>query len=476
MTNAHAPSLPGALPRNGGPHRSFWLLEAPAEALTPPLTGSTRADVAIIGGGFVGLWTAIHLKQRDSGLDVVVIERDECGGGASGRNGGCVLSWWPKAPSLIAKLGPERARWLGEASQRAIGEIGEFCYEHDIDAHFHQDGWLWTATSDAQQDAWSSTIEACHSLGVEAFDRLDNEQVQRRTGSATHRSGVFESSAAVVQPARLARGLRRVAIELGVRVFERTPVTAFTRTQPSTVTTPDGLVTAETVVVATNAWAAGLPELRDAIVVVSSDMVATEPIGDRLDAMGWTGHECITDSQMMVHYYRTTRDRRMAFGKGGWGIAFGGRIARDFDQDSGRAREVTRNLRRLYPALHDVRIEYDWSGPIDRTYNGLPLFGTFPNAHNVLYGVGFSGNGVGPSLLAGRILSSMASGREDEWTGCGLVSAGYRRFPPRPITFTGAHVVRRAVVLKEEAENADRRPSRLAAALSTLAPSGLEDK
>jgi glycine/D-amino acid oxidase-like deaminating enzyme len=319
-------------------------------------------------------------------------------------------------------------------------------------------------------------MAACEQVGVEPFERLPNDEVARRTGSPVHLSGVFEASAGTVQPAKLARGLRRVALGSGVRIYERSKVLSFTRERPHRLSLAAGSVQATKVVLATNAWAAAVPELRRSLVVVSSDMIVTEPLSARLAEIGWTGGEGITDSQMMVHYYRTTRDGRIAFGKGGWGIAFGGHIPGSFDRHLGRAADVERNFRRLYPRLHDVAIAADWAGPIDRSQSGLPLFGRLPTSETVLYGVGFSGNGVAPSWLAGRVLASLALDRRDEWSTIPLINAPARRFPPRAITFFGAHLVRNAVVRKENAEALGRRPSRVSGALANLAPSGLEDK
>jgi glycine/D-amino acid oxidase-like deaminating enzyme len=250
----------------------------------------------------------------------------------------------------------------------------------------------------------------------------------------------------------------------------------FTRSTPHRLVLAHGSVSADKVIIATNAWTAALPELKRDLVVVSSDMIVTEPIPERLAEIGWTGGEGITDSQMMVHYYRTTRDGRIAFGKGGWGIAYGGRIDARFDRDRGRAEDVERNFRRLYPRLYDVRIVHDWAGPIDRSQTGLPIFGSLSTAPTAIYGVGFSGNGVAPSWLAGRVLASLALDRRDEWSENPLVNPSVRRFPPRAITYPGAHLVRSAVVRKESAEALGRSAGRLASALAGLAPSGLEDK
>lgn len=459
------------------PHRSFWLQEVAGDAPdAPALEGDARADVAILGGGYVGLWTALRIKELEPSRDVVLLEQDICGGGASGRNGGFVLSWWSKLSSLVSLCGSADALSVARGSEAAIGEIREFCAARSIDVRFRQSGWLWTATSKAQLGAWDGVLAAAEKLGVEPFRRLAPEEVARRSGSDAHRAGVFDPSAATVQPAALARGLRRAALEAGVRIFERTRVRSFSRDQPVVIRTGRGQLTAVKLVIAANAWAAAISELSRAIVAITSDMVVTAPAPDRLAAIGWTGGECVTDSQMMVDYYHATREGRVAFGKGGWGIAFGGRIGRDFDRNVGRTRAVDADLRRYYPALRDVAITHDWSGPIDRTPNSLPLLGRLGGRPHILYGVGWSGNGVGPSRVGGKVLASLVLEKDDDWSRHPLVGRSAGRFPPEPIRWIGAHVVRGAVARKERAEIEDRKPSRLDVALSRLAPSGLEDK
>ena len=172
---------------------------------------------------------------------------------------------------------------------------------------------------------------------------------------------------------------------------------------------------AEKLVLANGAWAAGLPEMRMSMVVVSSDMIATEPIPGRLEEIGWTGGEGLADSQMMVDSYRITRDGRIAFGKGVAGVGFGGRIDGRFDRSTRRAAVVAADFRHAYPALSDVRVEHDWSGPIDRTPNSVPIFGHLGGREHIVYGLGWSGNGVGPSVVGAKTLPSLALDLDDEW-------------------------------------------------------------
>lgn len=457
-------------------HRSLWLQESVREAPAAPLQGNHKTDIAIIGGGYVGLWTALRIKKLDPSVKVTVLEADICGGGASGRNGGFVLSWWPKVSSLVSLFGVEEALRLVQASETAIDEIGEFCAGFAPEAEFRRSGWLWTATSSAHDNSWSAVVEVSEKLGKGAFTPLSPKDVAKQSGSPVHLSGTFERSAATVHPGHLVRALRRVALDNGIEIFENTRVRKLRRRGVPRVTTPEGSVTADRIVIATNAWAAGLPELHTRLFVISSDMIATEPVPERLAEIGWNEGPSITDSQTLVCYYRTTAAGRIAFGKGGWAIGLGGWMPPGMEHHDGRAAMVTRDFHRYYPMLRDVKITHDWAGPIDRTHNSLPIINWLNRERTIAYGVGWSGNGVGPSVVGGKILAALVLGHNDEWSNAGLVDAPARHFPPDPIRFVGAHLVREALVRKERSEALELPPSWVANAFSKLAPSGLEDK
>ncbi len=456
---------------------SYWMEAADfTDSLTPQSLAQESVDILIIGGGFVGLWTALTIKQMEPDARVMIIEQDVCGGGASGRNGGFVMSWWPKIGTLRSFCDEREAKFLGESAEQAIEELGDFCQAHGIDAHYQRKGWLWTATTPAHVDAWNGTLAACERLGVQPFERLSSEEVARRTGSAIHLAGVFERSNATVQPALLARGLRRVALENGVEIREHCAVTEIQPGEPVQVDTRQGKVQARQVVLATNAWAAALPELAALMVPVNSSIVVTEAVPERLAATGWKGGEAITDSQLMVDYYRTTRDGRIAFGKGTGALAYGSRIGTVFSEDASSLELTEADLRRTYPALCDVGVTHRWSGPIVRTYDSLPIFGRLGGQANIHYGIGWSGNGVGPSRLGGRILASLALGVDNPWSRCPLVERACRRFPPEPLRYIGGSMVRNAVIRKERAELAGMPPAVLDRFLARFAPAGLEDK
>ncbi|HEY3069005.1 MAG TPA: FAD-binding oxidoreductase [Gaiellaceae bacterium] len=456
------------------PVRSLWLQEALAqedEGAAPALAGAVAADVCIVGGGYTGLWTALRVKELEPAASVVLLEADICGGGPSGRNGGFALSWWPKIETLAKRVGETEAFRLVKVSEEAIAEIGSFCEAEEIDAHFRPGGWLWTATSPAQVGAWEEVARIAEARGESPFELLSAEEVQARTGSPVHLGAAFEPTAATVQPALLARGLRRVALERGVRIHEGAEVVELDREQ-GVVCTPSGSVRAGAIVLTLNAWAIKIRELARALVAVSSDMVATAPMPRRLAESGWTGGEAISNSRLLVHYYRTTRDGRVALGRGGGRLAYDSRVDSNFDYNAEQTKSLIRDLLRLVPAAEGVPVTNAWGGPIDRTTDGLPFCGRLPCPRRIVYGTGYSGNGVAPSLTLGKILASSALGRDDEWSGAGINRGVPLRFPPEPIRFVGGLVVRNAVRRKETREDRGRRVDPVTRALAGLAPQG----
>jgi glycine/D-amino acid oxidase-like deaminating enzyme len=241
----------------------------------------------------------------------------------------------------------------------------------------------------------------------------------------------------------------------------------------SVVRTATGRLRAESVVLAMNAWAVRFAEIRRHVLVIGSDVVATDPVPDRLREIGWTDGMSISDSRLLVHYYRTTDDGRIAFGKGGGRLALGSWLGARFEGEAPYARAAEEGFRRTYPMLRDVPVTHRWTGPIDRTRNGLPFFDELHRYPGVHYGVGFSGNGVGPSHVGARILASLALGLRDEWSESGLVGRVPKRWPPEPVRFAGGSVMKWALTRVERAHDDGRKPGRLETTLIDLAPTGL---
>jgi glycine/D-amino acid oxidase-like deaminating enzyme len=450
--------------RPGG-RPSYWLREAlAADPGRPvaPLTGETRADIAIVGGGYTGLWTAFFITEHDPAARVVLLEQAICGSGPSGRNGGFVTAWWDELSALVETFGPERALAAARASDDAVDAVGAWCTAHGVDAWYRKSGYVIAGATPAHDRAFDEMLATADRLGVgDEVRALSPTEVQARCASPVLRNGVVIRAAATVQPARLARGLRRVLLERGVTIHEGTRVAAIDPQPDGVVIRTDaggvpGLVHADQVVLGLNAWAAGWPWSARRLVTWSSYIVLTEPIPDRLAELGWTGGEGVCDARFTVHYLRTTPDGRIALGGGGGRANGGGRIGDAFTADTGSARRAAIGLRRLFPSLADVRIEDAWGGPIDICDDHRPFFDTLPGGRLHL-GHGYSGNGVGPAHLGGRILAAKALGRHDDPVlELPIVGRRPRRFPPEPFRSIGARIVREATVRREQAEEAGR--------------------
>ncbi|WP_409281245.1 FAD-dependent oxidoreductase [Pseudomonas defluvii] len=461
--------------------RPFWLQQAlDQEEAAPcaPLAGDSRCDVCIVGGGYTGLWTALMLKEQQPTLDILLIEADTCGAGASGRNGGCALSWSAKYFTLERLFGVQEAVRLVRESEQSIRAIGDYCTAHGIDADYRLDGTLYTATNSAQVGSTDRVIAALERQGVNSFQRLPLAQVQRLAGSQKHLEGWFSPAAATVQPGKLVRGLRRIALQRGIRIHEQTAMTGLQQGRQSQVQTAHGTVHADRVVLALNAWMArAFPQFERSVAIVSSDMIITEPYPQLLEQMGLNTGVSVLDSRIFVHYYHNTPDGRLMLGKGGNTFAYGGKMLPVFDQPSPYESLLRRSLGEFFPALADARIAATWNGPSDRSVTGLPFFGRLQGEGQVFYGFGYSGSGVGPCHMGGQILSSLVLGLDNPWTRSPLVNGPLGYFPPEPIRYLGSLMVRNAIRRKEQAEDHGRRPRRLDVHLARFAAAaGKADK
>jgi glycine/D-amino acid oxidase-like deaminating enzyme len=453
--------------------RSWWMEEALAlpefaGPTAPALRGDTTADVVVLGGGYTGMWTAYFLTERDPGIDVVVLEQDVCGGGPSGRNGGFVNGWLSAAAELTTRYGESDAMELTLAASRSVEEVGAFCDRHGIDAWYTHAGELAVATNASQDGLWEGAVAVAKRFGLDDdVMELSAEQVAMICRSPAFGGGLFDRAAATVQPARLARGLRRLLIERGVRIFEDTPVARFSAGPPAVARTPDGRVLAAEAVLAVGSWAIHWRRFHPYVTVRGSYMVLTEPAPDRLDDVGWNGGESIRDLRASLHYLRTTPDGRIAFGCAGMQPGLARRIGPRFQYDERFLATAVADLHRLFPSFRDVPIAAGWGGPIDVAAASTPFIGSFDGG-NVHYAVGFTGNGVAPSYLAGKILASLATHADDGFSRLRIVNDRPKRFPPEPFRSPGARVINEAIRRKDDAEDAGRRADVATAFLARL--------
>jgi glycine/D-amino acid oxidase-like deaminating enzyme len=421
-----------------GSTRPWWRDEAPPDPPSPPLDEAVDADVAIVGGGFTGLWTALELRRQRPGARVVVLEAERCGDGASGRNGGFLHGLWASLPRLVDVLGENDAVAVaGDAAGvfAAVRALGE-------DVWLNETGMLTVATGPAHDAHLEHAVAAAARVGApEQAVLVERDELPLR--SPLFRRAVRYADGATVQPARLVRALRRAVVAAGAVVYEGTPVLAL---DGSALRCAGGVVRAEEIVIATNAAAARWPAARS-VAAFRSAIVLTEPVPDLHDRIGWERGEAVADARTYLNYFRPTNDGRVLMGSA-----------------SGDSRRAEAALRTMFPALADVRVAARWEGAIDVSSDRFPVFATLPGTR-VHFGVGYTGNGVGPSWLGGRILASLALG---EGGGSPLVRRSVPALPPEPLRTIGARVVRRALLAVDDAESAGRRPPRWATGVARL--------
>ena len=450
--------------------RSWWLdraLAADPGTPCPPLTGTVEADVCIVGGGFAGLWTAYELTEREPSLSVVLLEAAVCGAGGSGANGGFFSSSWMSVGEICRRFGDEAGLRWATAVGDAVAELDAWCERHGADVELHHEGILYGQAGEWQAgpDRAALALLERHDLG-ERLRALDAAEARRVADSPRWTAGIFTPDLATVQPAKLARELRRVVLERGVRVCEGSRMVALRHGRPAVVETAGGAVRAAQVVLTHGAWAAGQPDFARAFAVGVDYMVVTEPIPELLESIGWQGHVGLADHRQMLYYLRKTDDGRVAIGGGGMALAFGAGIAGRALTSQRLAERAAEGLGWLFPALAGVRFEHAWSGPMDMTKSGLPFFVTLPQG-NVHAGLGFSGHGLTATKVGGRILASLALGTDDEHVRLPVVRPP-DPLPPEPLRWPMVRTAEWAYEASDRASERGRRRPLLAGAVIAL--------
>src|SRR4051794_2095682 len=447
----------------------YWIEEAGTVDPTPALVGAREADVLVVGGGYTGMWTAWYERRLEPDARVVLLEAEEvCGRGPSGRNGGFCNAMWFSLASMRARWGSEGALTTAHAAQATVGRIERFCTEEGVDAWFRPASYVQVSTAPAHDCSWLDAVEACRELGVpEMLRPLSRDEVAARCKSPAFRGGAESPTSATVQPARLALGLREKLLAAGVEIYESTSVRSFQEAGDGVeARTGGGSVRAARGVLAIGSAAKRGP-LRGRLTVASSHIVLTEPVPDVLEQLGWTGGECITDSRALVHYFRTTKDGRIAFGWGGGRIAMGARTKGRAEVDAAVIAEAADHLHEYFPLLRGRRITHAWGGPIDASPTHLPAVTTLPQGR-AFVAAGYTGNGVGPSNMVGRTLASLSLARSDEHTTLAFVDSKTPRVPPEPFHWIGGESIRFAIEKKEEAEMQGHQPGRLSSAIAKV--------
>ena len=429
----------------------------------PALDGDVDVDVAVVGAGYTGLWTAYYLAVAEPSLRIAVLEREMAGFGASGRNGGWCSALFAAPRAAVARVtGRAAAVDLQAAMVETVDEVGRVAAAEGIDCGFAKGGTLALATSPAHVERIRDHVAEDHAWGLADSRWLTAAEVAERVGAAGVLGGAYTPHCARVQPADLVRGLARAAEARGVRIWERTAATAI---RPGVVETDHGKVRAEVVVRATEAYTAELPGLRRALLPIYSLIVATAPLEPGAWAeVGWDGAETLTDGRHLLVYAQRTADGRIAFGGRGAPYHLGSRTDPAYDRDERVFAALQSALRTLLPAVADVPITHRWGGPLAAPRDWFPSVG-LDRASGLAWAGGYVGDGVGTSNLAGRTLADLVLRKDTELTRLPWVGHRSRRWEPEPLRWLGAAAVRRLAASADAAEARTGRPARRATLL-----------
>nr|WP_313896257.1 FAD-dependent oxidoreductase [Streptomyces sp. YIM 98790] len=419
----------------------FWLDDPGRPAPEPALTGDEHTDLLVIGGGYSGLWTALLAKERDPGRDVVLIEAKETAWAASGRNGGFC------AASLTHGFLNGLARWPGEIGRlEALGRANLDAIEaavarYGIDCDFQRTGEIDLATRPHQVAALREGYGEAVRLGLaDGLDFLEQDAVRAEIDSPQVLAGVWDrTGVALLNPARLAWGLKRAAQAAGVRIHEHTPATALSVREPYgvAVRTPYGRVFARHAVLGTNAFPSLLRRVRPYVVPVWDYALMTEPLSEeRLAAIGWHNRQGLADSANHFHYFRLTADRRILWG--GYDVVYhyGSRIRAEDEQRPETFARLAQHFFAFFPQLAGVRFTHRWGGVIDTCSRFSPFFGT-AHGGRVAYAAGYTGLGVGATRFGAEVMLDLLDGGGTERTALEMVRSKPLPFPPEPVRWAG---------------------------------------
>lgn len=424
----------------------FWLADAARPTPEPALVGETTADLVVVGGGYTGLWAALQAKEDDPTRDVLVLEGREVGWAASGRNGGfCAASLTHGEANGLDRFADEFDT-LQRMGRDNLAGIEDTLRRHDIDAEWERTGELDFATAPWQVDDLRELSELVNDHGG-SFEFLDAEQARARVDSPTYLAAVHDpDGVAMVHPAKLAWGLKRACLDLGVRVHEHTRVTDLARDGAGMRLRTDlGAVRARKVVLATNVDTGLLKRLQHFIVPVYDYALVTEPLSPtQLTAIGWQGREGLADAANQFHYYRLTADNRILWGGYDAIYHYGGKVRAEYDQRPSTYKLLAEQFLETFPQLDGLAFTHRWGGAIDTCSRFTAFWGT-AYADRLAYVAGYTGLGVGASRFGARVLLDLVDGLDTERTRLDMVRSKPMPFPPEPIRYGAITATRMAI-------------------------------
>ena len=449
--------------------RSLWLDGVPGDlAPRASLPGPLDVDVAIVGAGFTGLWTAYYLRKADPHLRIAVLEREIAGFGASGRNGGWCHTTFPGSREEAAKRhGRQKVIDQQRALHATVREIARVVDEERIDARFSMGGQLDLALTPVQLLRLREAVEWERSwgFGEEDYRQLGAAEMRERIRVAGCLGAGYTPHGAAVDPARLARGLADAVEQLGVPIYERTPVTLL---EPHRAVTPSGEVRAEVVVRATEAFTPELPGFERAVVPIYSLMIGTEPLPDAFwDQVGWGGREVFGDFRFLIFYAMRTTDGRIAIGGRGAPYHFGSRLSESYERDPWVRDHLRALLGELFPAIGDAKVTHHWGGAIAAPRDWYSSVG-LDRATGMAWAGAYIGDGVSTTNLAGRTLRDLILGRSTDLTGLPWVNHRSKPWETEPLRWLGVNAALKAMGSADDVEMRTGRPSKRATLVKKL--------
>jgi len=448
---------------------SFWL-DSVEESLAPrpALQQSQDVDIAILGAGYSGLWTAYYLLREQPGLKVAIVEREIAGYGASGRNGGWCSSRFPVTPRMLARrFGREQARSMVLAMHASIDEIGRVCDEEEIDAQFHQGGILSLARGAHQLNAIRSTYAGYESLGLAQHHRLlSSEEVAERVRVTGVEGGLLSSEGASLHPARLVRGLARAVERRGATIYEQTEVIDFHAGANARLITRNGELRArKAIVLAGEAYLTRLAKLHRVVLPVYSLISITEPLtSDQWRQIGWQNRESLASNKYSVDYLTRTADGRILFGSRGAPYVFGSKITDEQDRHAETHALIRRSLVEWFPMLEGIQCTHSWGGPVGMPRDWMPSVAFDPTT-KIATARGYTGQGVSTANLAGRVLAGLIGGRRSQLESLPLVQHASPLWEHEPLRWLAVRYTQGALGRIDQAAH-DGRPRPLDARLA----------
>jgi len=448
---------------------SLWHDTAPDDWLPrASLPGERRADVAIVGAGFTGLWTAYYLSLLDPGLDVVVLEREVAGFGASGRNGGWCSALFPASLDSVAAMGGRAgALALQRALHATVDEVGAVAAAEGIDCHFAKGGTVSLARTGVQWQRAVDDVEYAREWGLAASDLvlLGPDEARALVGATGVCGATYTPHCAAIHPARLVRGLACAVERRGVSVFERTAVRSV---GPGRVDTEHGVVKADMIVRATEGFTPSLRGNARTVAPIYSLMVATEPLPAPFwETVGLARRETFTDYRHLIIYGQRTADDRLAFGGRGAPYHYASRISDGFDRDARVFGALRETLVDLFPGVAGARFTHAWGGPLGVPRDWFASVG-LDRRTGLAWAGGYVGDGVGTTNLAGRTLADLVLGRETDLVALPWVNHHSPPWEPEPLRWLGVNAGLRVMTVADHEERLTRRQSVLAKAMAPL--------